>query len=51
MDEEFAVFVRAAMPQLSKFGLALTGNPHDGAYATRTRSDARSFARPSCSRA
>ncbi|MEO6712044.1 MAG: SigE family RNA polymerase sigma factor [Mycobacteriales bacterium] len=31
MDEQFAVFVRAAMPQLSKFGLALTGNPHDGA--------------------
>lgn len=31
MDDEFAVFVRGAMPQLSRFGLALAGNPHDGA--------------------
>lgn len=31
MDEDFADFVRMALPDLLRYGHALTGNPHDAA--------------------
>ncbi|GGS17690.1 DNA-directed RNA polymerase sigma-70 factor [Actinokineospora fastidiosa] len=34
--EDFAEFVRTAMPGLLRYGHALTGNPHDGADLVQT---------------
>lgn len=36
MDEQFAMFVRSCLPELMRFGVAISGNPHDAEDLVQT---------------